>query len=140
MCIRDRCWRRIDPDPLLADDRGYDWTQTLLWDEARGRYTAYLRGWQRVSGGEVINLKLTPPRKRIRHVRVTTSTDFITWTTPKLIDLDVPLSYEEQFYTSAIQPHPPRRTSSSALPSGTCRGDRPTSNNRKPGFLTPHLS
>ena len=99
-------WRRTDPDPLLADDRGYDWTQTLLWDGARGRYAAYLRGWQRVGGGEVSNLKLTPPRKRIRHVRVTTSTDFITWTTPKLIDLDVPLSHEEQFYTSAIQPHP----------------------------------
>ena len=99
-------WRRAQPDPLLPDERGYDWTQTLLWDAARGRYAAYLRGWQRVGGGEVTNLKLTPPRRRIRHVRLTTSTDFVTWTEPALIDLDVPLSHEMQFYTNAIQPHP----------------------------------
>ena len=99
-------WQRVEPDPLLPDPQGYDWVQTLLWDGARNRYAAYLRGWERVGGGEVKNLKLTPARRRIRHVRLTTSQDFTHWTDPELIELDVPLSHEEQFYTNCIQPHP----------------------------------
>lgn len=98
-------WRRSQDTPFFHDDRGYDWVQTAFWDGARARYASYLRSHQKVGGGEVTNLKLTPSRKRIRHIRVTTSEDFVNWTDPSLIELDVPLSAEEQLYTNAIQPY-----------------------------------
>ena len=98
-------WRRIEDGPIMTDERGYDWTQCIFWDDLKKEYVAFLRGWEKPGGGEVMNLKLTPAKKRIRHIRHTQSKDFRTWSEPKLIELDVPLSTEEQFYTNAIQPY-----------------------------------
>ena len=98
-------WKLVSEEPLYEDVRGYDWTQTVFWDAYRNRYAAYLRGWGKVGGGEVMNLKLTPPRKRFRHIRLATSTDYRTWSDPELVIFDHELSPEEQLYTAAMSPY-----------------------------------
>ena len=98
-------WKRVQEEPFLTADQGYDWTQTAFWDDMRKEYAAYLRGWGKLGGGVVKNIKLTPPRKRWRAIRYTRSKDFIHWSEPVMAEIEPPLSPQEQFYTSTITPY-----------------------------------
>ena len=98
-------WRRVQDEPFLTADEGYDWTQTAFWDDERKEYAAYLRGWGKLGGGKVKNIKLTPPRKRWRAIRYTKSKDYRHWSDPVMAEIDPPLSPQEQFYTSTISPY-----------------------------------
>lgn len=99
-------WKRVQEEPFFPDKYGYDWTQTAFWEPFRKKYFAYLRGWRKVGGGIVTQLKLTPPKKRWRDIRYCTSDDFLQWSDPVMVEFDPPLSHEEQFYTGNIQPCP----------------------------------
>ena len=99
-------WEKAQEEPFFPDDRGYDWERTAFWDPVEKKYYAFLRGWRKTGGGEVMNLKLTPARTRWRDVRYCTSDDFRSWTETTLTLIDPPLSHEEQIYDSNIKPYP----------------------------------
>ena len=100
-------WMPIQDTPLLPNDhQGYDGPQApAFWDRHRGQYRAYLRAWATGDGEEVPKFKAAPQARCWRTIRTSTSQDFINWTDPELVEFDVPLSVEEQFYTNAIQPY-----------------------------------
>ena len=85
-------WQRLDKDPLIMAPPDYkpafDSPISAFWDELRGHYVAYFRGF-------------VPPG--LRAIRRSISTDFRNWSVPEFIDLgDSPT---EQLYMSACTPY-----------------------------------
>lgn len=82
----------------------YDTLNTVYWDESRGQYVAFVRGFHE---GDNYNLSReyveNNPLTIIRDTRVAFSDDCINWTTP------VPVSYSDgadhQMYTNAVTPY-----------------------------------
>ena len=68
--------------PLVMSG-AFDSQNTVLWDEDAGLYRAFVRYWD----------------NGIRAIQMSTSTDFINWSSPEPFQYDEPL---EHFYTNAI--------------------------------------
>lgn len=90
--------------PAKTEGAYFDTLNTVYWDNARGKYVAFVRGFH-----EGDNYNLTPNyvqsngRKITRDIRVSYSTDGTNWTIP------VPLVYDDgadwQMYANAIVPY-----------------------------------
>ena len=100
-------WRPVSHNPLLDSTRGYyDSHNVLLWDEERGVYVIYMRGFVDESG----RLRTAPEWEEVDKQRVRTwriirrseSPDFRRWSEPQLVvqrDADDPDTLH--FYTNA---------------------------------------
>ena len=114
-------WRMVQKDPIVVPplgDAAFDSHNIILWDEARGYYAIYARGWYRrgsrpVEGETVakephhVLTKLPSGQivktSRIRDIRRFTSKDFRTWSKPEYIGLgDTPL---EHLYKNSALPY-----------------------------------
>ncbi len=90
---------------VLADDGAYDSLNVAFWDEAEKKYYLYYRG---VHGEGSVNGKWAPTEdvamhnKLVRDVRVRTSTDFRSWSEPKMIRFDPPRE-DAELYTNQVQ-------------------------------------
>lgn len=79
-------WASLTNAPILTKG-AFDTQNNAFWDPLRQRYWCYIRG---VHDG-------------IRDIRVATSTDFLAWTDPQLIEFaDSP---EEALYTNQVEPY-----------------------------------
>jgi hypothetical protein len=83
-------WKRVQQMPIIpgpVEEPHFDSYNIMFWDEARGYYVAYLRGW----------------RQPVRRIRRGVSTDFIHWSRLEHLDLgDTP---DEHLYKNAGQPY-----------------------------------
>lgn len=80
-------WRRLQDAPILTVG-SFDSQNVAFWDAARATYVCYAR----------------IGRDGKRNINRATSTDFVHWTPPVLLDYgDAPI---EHFYTNAITPYP----------------------------------
>ncbi len=79
-------WKRIGDKPVITEG-GFDSQNLAFWDDERGEYVCYFRGW-----------------RRVRDILRSTSRDFVTWSKPEW------LSYTgapaEDLYTNAITRYP----------------------------------
>jgi hypothetical protein len=79
-------WSPLRPEPIITEG-AFDTQNIVFWDAQRGQYWAYIRNFH----------------DGLRDIRVSTSPDFLTWTTPE------PLRYEdspdEQLYTNQVEPY-----------------------------------
>jgi len=91
-------WEKMREEPIIAfaDSSNYnvDWIAGAFWDTVREEYVCYLRDWV---GG--------PPGKGRRSVRVSTSKDFINWTRPQTVRIQLGDAPKEQLYTHTITPY-----------------------------------
>lgn len=79
-------WRPLREEPLLTEGH-FDSQNTAFWDRVRGKYFAYFRVWH----------------EGYRDVLVSESTDFLRWSSPRLVDWgDAP---REHLYTNGIRPY-----------------------------------
>ena len=79
-------WSYLTNSPIITEGR-FDSDNDAFWDPLRKRYWCYIRGFH----------------DGIRDIRVATSTNFLTWTTPQLIQfVDSP---DDALYTSQIRPY-----------------------------------
>ncbi len=83
----------------------YDTLNTMYWDEYRGQYVAFVRGFHNEKGNYALSATFVTnyPHKLIRDIRVSFSDDGKSWSTPQ------PLSYGDgdsiQMYANAITPY-----------------------------------
>jgi hypothetical protein len=96
-------WRRLQDAPILTVG-SFDSQNVAFWDAARATYVCYAR----------------IGRDGKRNINRATSTDFVHWTPPVLLDYgDAP---SEHFYTTrSHQIRAPRPPCCSASPCGSCR-------------------
>ncbi len=79
-------WSRLVDRPILT--RGaFDSQNNAFWDPIRGQYWCYMRDFH----------------NGVRDIRVSTSTDFRTWTEPKM--LQYPGAPDEALYTNQVRPY-----------------------------------
>jgi hypothetical protein len=79
-------WSLLRPEPILTEG-AFDTQNTVFWDPLRAHYWAYIRGFH----------------NGLRDIRVATSADFVTWTTPERLRYED--SPEEQLYTNQVAPY-----------------------------------
>jgi hypothetical protein len=80
-------WQHMSKDAVITTG-SFDSQNVAFWDAVRGCYACYSRFG----------------RSGVRSVQLSTSTDFLHWSTPQWLDFGpAPL---EQFYTNAITPYP----------------------------------
>lgn len=77
-------WTRLGDQPVIRQG-AFDSQNVGFWDARERRYRAYVRDFH---DGQ-------------RDIRVAYSTDFLTWTVPKLLTLSPPVA-REQYYTNCI--------------------------------------
>ena len=84
-------WRNVQQEPIVRaplEDPAFDSHNIVLWDQARGHYSIYARGWK---------------RHGVRDIRRFTSRDFRTWSGPRYLDFgDAPI---EHLYKNAAIPY-----------------------------------
>lgn len=79
-------WRPLRDEPVITEG-AFDSQNLAFWDTLQQQYVAYVRDF----------------RDGVRHIRRTTSKDFIHWAFPEWLDFgDAPL---EHLYTNAITPY-----------------------------------
>lgn len=79
-------WSPLRSDPIITQGT-FDTQNTVFWDSERNLYWAYIRDYH----------------NGLRDIRVSTSTDFLTWTAPVLLSYgDVP---EVALYTNNVIPY-----------------------------------
>ena len=84
---------------LMTSGKGFDSINTVFWDETRGEYHAYVRGYH------VDRKKKDRNRDySIRDVRHMVSKDFLTWTEKKCVDFG-PDAEDYPLYTNGIHPY-----------------------------------
>lgn len=84
-------WRNVQEEPIVRaplEDPAFDSHNIVLWDQARGHYSIYARGWK---------------RHGVRDIRRFTSRDFRTWSGPRYLDFgDAAI---EHLYKNAAIPY-----------------------------------
>ena len=84
-------WRNTQDEPIVkapVEDPAFDSHNIVLWDQARGHYSIYARGWK---------------RHGVRDIRRFTSPDFRTWSEPRYLDFgEAPI---EHLYKNAAIPY-----------------------------------
>ena len=114
-------WRMVRQGPIVVPplgDGAFDSHNIILWDEARGRYSIYARGWYRrgsrpldgkTVGRGPYHVLIGRPSgvvekiSRIRDIRRFTSKDFRDWSEPEYIGLgETPL---EHLYKNSAVPY-----------------------------------
>ncbi|MBE6685704.1 MAG: hypothetical protein E7591_00540 [Ruminococcaceae bacterium] len=96
--------RKLLGTPTETQGCYFDTLNTMYWDEAKGKYVAFVRGFHE---GNNYNLDKeyvsNNPTKVMRDIRYTESTDFYNWSIP------VPITYSDkidyQMYANAIAPY-----------------------------------
>lgn len=79
-------WKRLQEEPIITEG-GFDSHNVVFWDAEQKQYVCFLRAAQEGK----------------RSIARSTSKDFRTWTTPRLLDFSgTPI---EQFYTNGIVPY-----------------------------------
>ena len=79
-------WSRLSEQPIITKGT-FDTHNIAFWDGLRNHYWAYIRDFH----------------NGIRDIRVSTSTDFLTWTEPEMLKYnDVP---DEPLYTNSVVPY-----------------------------------
>jgi len=79
-------WRKIREEPILTEG-AFDSQNTAFWDSEQGQYVCYFREW----------------REEVRHIRRSTSPDFINWSAPEWVDFGA--APVEHLYTNSITPY-----------------------------------
>ncbi len=79
-------WSLLRPEPIITAG-AFDTQNIVFWDTVRGHYWAYVRGFH----------------NGLRDIRVATSTDFLTWTEPEMLQYED--SPDEQLYTNQVEPY-----------------------------------
>lgn len=89
---------------MISDKAFFDTLNVCLYDEEKQTYIAYVRGMHRKGGGEFDGL--TPPEvfaQKLpfrRDIKVMFSKDFINWSDPQPLDMEIDPNYE--IYTNCI--------------------------------------
>lgn len=84
-------WKRLQSEPVIPGDWGaLDSQNVVFWSEHEQRYVCYFR---------VTDNRFTPG---VRSVRRTTSKDFLHWSEPQDVRMNLP---GEHLYTSNIEPY-----------------------------------
>lgn len=81
-------WQRLGDQPAITKG-AFDSQNVGLWDPEIGRYRAYIRDFH----------------DGLRDIRLAFSDDFLTWTTPEMLDVAPPIA-GEQFYINCIARYP----------------------------------
>lgn len=90
-------WSRLSEDPII-EKGAFDTMNNAFWDPLRRQYFCYFRGFHDKDGNDVRDAV-----NGIRDIRVSTSTDFKTWSEPRRLDyVDSP---DEGLYTNQVQPY-----------------------------------
>ncbi len=77
-------WNRLGEKPIITKG-AFDSQNTAFWDQAIKKYRAYIRDFH----------------NGLRDIRLAVSDDFITWTTPELLNITPPIA-NEQLYINCI--------------------------------------
>ena len=83
-------WKRACDEAVLdMEEFGFDSQTAAFWSNEEGRYVCYFRTWK-------------TPHGELRSISRTTSTDFISWSTPVAMNPNLP---GEHLYTSNTHPY-----------------------------------
>jgi hypothetical protein len=90
-------WSRLSPEPAITAGK-FDTQNNAFWDAERGQYLCYIRGFHNPDGTSTDDTK-----HGIRDIRVASSKDFRTWTTPQpLVFTD---GVDDALYTNQVEPY-----------------------------------
>ncbi len=83
----------------------YDTLNTMYWDEYRQQYVTFVRGFHSAKGNYALNTIFVTNHadKALRDIRVATSADGRTWSTPEPLKYNTTDDY--QMYANAITPY-----------------------------------
>jgi hypothetical protein len=98
-------WARLGEKPVFTNREvkglAFDSENNAFWDPAEKHYSCYIRGYHYANEGVASDIANGTPG--IRDIRVATSTDFRTWTMPRIIEFED--SYAPTLYTNQIEPY-----------------------------------
>jgi len=80
-------WSALQDGPIITKG-AFDSQNLAFWDPLRGHYWCYFRDFH----------------NGLRDIRVATSTDFLTWSEPEMLQYED--SPDEQLYTNQVMPYP----------------------------------
>ncbi|NUQ64871.1 MAG: hypothetical protein HUU20_20600, partial [Pirellulales bacterium] len=94
-------WKRLGEKPIITKGT-FDSQNVAFWDPETRKYRAYIRDFHRMTPESLaktsdLNRSIRVPAWGVRDIRLATSGDFVTWSTPELLNIAPSLPSEAHY-------------------------------------------